>query len=56
MVRLQNPGPELATYQTGYSLDNVHSPYSGTYDSYYRRWVFEVNTKRIAQERQKKQK
>ena len=56
MVRLQNPGPELATYQTSYSLDNVHSPYSGTYDSYYRKWTFEVNEERIAQERQKKQK
>lgn len=55
-VSVENPGPELATYQTGYSLDNVHNPYSSTYESYYRRWVFEVNTKRIAQERQKKQK
>lgn len=55
-VRVENPGPELATYQTSYSLDNVRSPYSGTYDSYYRKWTFEVNEKRIAQERQKKQK
>lgn len=55
-VRVENPGPELATYQTSYSLDNVHSPYSGTYDSYYRKWTFEVNEERIAQERQKKQK
>lgn len=53
-VRVENPGPELATYQTGYSLDNVHNPYSSTYDSYYRTWTFEVNTKRIAQERQKR--
>lgn len=55
-VRTENPGPELATYKTSYSLDNVHNPYRGTYDSYYRKWTFEVNTKRIAQERQKKQK
>lgn len=55
-VRVENPGPELATYQTSYSLDNVHNPYRSTYDSYYRKWTFEVNTKRIAQERQKKQK
>ena len=55
-VRVENSGPELATYQTSYSLDNVHSPYSGTYDSYYRKWTFEVNEERIAQERQKKQK
>lgn len=55
-VRAENPGPELATYKTSYSLDNVHNPYRGTYDSYYRKWTFEVNTKRIAQERQKKTK
>ena len=55
-VRVEDSGPELATYQTSYSLDNVHSPYSGTYDSYYRKWTFEVNEERIAQERQKKQK
>lgn len=54
-VRVENPGPELATYQTSYGLDNVHNPYSSTYDSYYRKWTFKVNTKRIAQERQKKQ-
>lgn len=53
-VRIENPGPELATYQTSYGVDNVHNPYSSTYDSYYREWTFEVNTKRIAQERQKK--
>ena len=55
-VRVENPGPELATYQTSYGLDNVHNPSSSTYDSYYRKWTFKVNTKRIAQERQKKQK
>lgn len=55
-VRVENPGPELATYQTSYSLDNVHKPYSGTYDSYYHNWPFKVNEKRIAQERQKKTK
>ena len=55
-VRAENPGPELATYQTSYSLDNVHNPYSSIYDSYYRKWTFEVNEERIAQERQKKQK
>lgn len=55
-ARVQNPGPELDTYQTRYSLDNVHNPYRSTYDSYYRKWTFEVNTKRIAQERQKKTK
>ena len=55
-VRVENPGPELATYQTGYSLDNVHNPYSSTYNSYYRKWTFKVNEKRIAQERQKKTK
>ena len=55
-VRVEDPGPELDTYQTGYSLDNVHNPYSSTYASYYRKWTFEVNGKRIAQERQKKQK
>ena len=54
-VRVENPGPELATHQTSYGLDNVHNPYSSTYDSYYRKWTFKVNTKRIAQERQKKQ-
>lgn len=53
-VRAENPGPELATYQTSYSLDNVHNLYSSTYDSYYRKWTFEVNMKRIAQERQKR--
>lgn len=55
-ARVENPGHELAIYQTSYGVDNVHNPYSSTYDSYYRRWAFEVNTKRIAQERQKKQK
>lgn len=55
-VRVENPGPELATYQTSYGLDNVHNPYRSTYDSYYREWTFEVNGKRIAQERQKKTK
>lgn len=55
-VRVENPGPELATYQTSYGLDNVHNPYRSTYDSYYRKWTFEVNGKRIAQERQKKTK
>lgn len=55
-VRAENPGPELDTYQTSYGLDDVHNPYSSTYDSYYRKWTFEVNTKRIAQERQKKTK
>lgn len=55
-ARVENPGHELATYQTSYGVDNVHNPYSSTYDSYYRRWAFEVNTKRIAQERQKKTK
>lgn len=53
-VRAENPGPELATYQTSYSLDNVHNPYSSAYDSYYRKWTFKVNGKRIAQERQKR--
>ena len=55
-VRVENPGPELATYQTSYGLDNVHNPYRSTYDSYYHEWTFEVNGKRIAQERQKKTK
>lgn len=55
-VRVEDSGPELVTYQTGYSLDNVHNPYSSTYDSYYRKWTFEVNEERIAQERQKKTK
>ena len=53
-VRAENPGPELATYQTSYGLDNVHNPYSSTYNSYYRKWTFEVNEERIAQERQKR--